>query len=59
LSPGILHRHDYKLIAGEIPLQHPFPIATLAKAEINFARDLQDLWGILALLALSAPFRIY
>jgi hypothetical protein len=38
--------------------RHPFPIATLAKAEINFARDLQDRLGILALLALSAPFRI-
>jgi hypothetical protein len=26
--------------------------------KINFARDLQDCLGILALLALSAPFRI-
>jgi len=35
-----------------------FPIAIFANAKIDFARDLQDRLGILALLALSAPFRI-
>jgi hypothetical protein len=35
-----------------------FPIAIFANTKINFARDLQDRLGILALLALSAPFRI-
>jgi hypothetical protein len=34
------------------------PLAIFANTEINFARDLQDRLGILALLALSAPFRI-
>ena len=33
----------------------PSPVVN---ARINFARDLQDSLGILALLALSAPFRI-
>jgi hypothetical protein len=32
--------------------------AKFANPRLNFARDLQDRLGILALLALSAPFRI-
>jgi hypothetical protein len=39
-------------------LQTTLPLAIFANTEINFARDLQDHLGILALLALSAPFRI-
>jgi hypothetical protein len=35
-----------------------FPIAISANTKMNFARDLQKRLGILALLALSAPFRI-
>jgi hypothetical protein len=34
------------------------PLPTFANTNLNFARDLQELLGILALLTLSAPFRI-
>jgi hypothetical protein len=41
---------------GKFSRQVPF--LNLFKIETNFARDLQDRLGILALLALCSPFRI-
>jgi len=55
------HRSGFWHIACEIPLQAPLRRSLSPhslKQKINFARDLQDRLGILALLALPAPFRI-